>query len=175
MHSRPLNRPRGGATAAEMPPRQLPGGVHRADDLALRRRSGRGPVLRLVRRGLEKTRAGILVQEPGRRVRPAGSKAQEGDFAFPTLPPSMRRASQSMPILRQNSRCARFRRSCSRLVSVGEVVALDQHVGRVDRLPRGCRRRRDLPRRHRSSVSLQSRPQDDPQALALAHHFGDTV
>src|SRR6266849_5403192 len=36
MHSRQPNRLRGGATAAEMPPRQPRGGVHRAGDVALR-------------------------------------------------------------------------------------------------------------------------------------------
>ncbi len=61
--------------------------------------------------------------ERGRGLRGATSR-------FRCPPPSMPRSRTSylIPILRQNPGCARFHCSCSGLVTLGEVVAADEHV-----------------------------------------------
>ncbi len=75
---------------------------------------------------------------------------------------------------RQNSECARFHRSCSRLVTLAEVVPLDEHVARVDRL-REVEDGVVVLVVIVSSVSRQLRPPHGPQSLDLAPEFGDAV
>ncbi len=71
----------------------------------------------------------------GRWVRRARARTQESYVAFPVLPPAVREGELLIPILPQNSGCAGFQGSCSRLVTLTRWSRLIGAVARADGLP----------------------------------------
>ena len=82
---------------------------------------------------LQERRLGLTTGwSPGMRRTPVGvwhNSCNPGTVTESLAAPRLRtsKASYLMPVLRQNSGCARFHRSCSGLVTLARWVAADEH------------------------------------------------